>query len=155
MARKATGASAAQRASSRTKIVERHFPFSPDTRVGSALLLFVELCVARGASAQSKLFNFSSESGMNVAIQRLMSGILTLQPDLGAPEEYTLYSGRIGGLTAAKLLDASAELVNVWGGWVQGGTSWAPYLHPNILFADVPADVAFAQSCFEHLLPVR
>lgn len=91
---------------------------------------------------------------MNTVIQRLMSSILSLQPHLGAPAEYNLYSSRIGGLKASKLLGVLTKLVNVWGCWVQGGTSWAPYLCPNIIFKDVPADVAFAKSCFVHLLPL-
>ena len=38
---------------------------------------------------------------VNAAIQGLLSDALTLQPELGTPEECTVYSGRIGGLTAA------------------------------------------------------
>ena len=153
VARKATGASASQRAASRTRIVERQFPFVPDSRLGTALILFLELAMSRVSSAQASLFTFSSESDMTAAIQRLMSAVLSLQPEMGLPEEFTLYSGRIGGLTASKILGASAERVNVWGGWVQGGTSWAPYLRPNILFQDNPADLAFAKCCFGHLMP--
>ena len=155
VARKATGASASQRAVSRTKIVDRQFPFVPASRLGTALILFLELAMSRVSTAQSRLFTFSTESGMTAAIQRLMSAILLLQPEMGVPEEYTLYSGRIGGLTASKILGASPERVNVWGGWVQGGTSWAPYLRPNILFSEVPADLAFAMCCFDHLLPPK
>ena len=155
LARKATGASASQRAVSRTKIVERQFPFVPDSRLGTALILFLELAMSRVSTAQSRLFTFSSESGMTVAIQRLMSAVVLLQPEMGVPEEYTLYSGMIGGLTASKIMGASPERVNVWGGWVQGGTSWAPYLRPNILFKEVPVDLAFAKCCFDHLLPPK
>ena len=83
---------------SRTKIVERQFPFVPDSRLGTALILFLELAMSRVSTAQSRLFTFSTESGMTAAIQRLMSAVSLLQPEMGVPEEYTLYSGRIGGL---------------------------------------------------------
>ena len=53
---------------------------------------------------------------MNAALQRLLSAALVLQPGFGVPAEFTIYSGRIGGLTAAKLLGATAEMINVWGG---------------------------------------
>ena len=45
-----------------------------------------------------------------------------------------------------------AAVINVWGGWVQEGTSWAPYLRPDIHFADTPCDVLFAKTCFGHML---
>ena len=154
VARKATGCSAAERAASRTKIVERVFPFVKNSRVGLAILKFCEIAVARATSPQSPLFLLSTEADMNVALQRLLSAAFALQPGFGAPAEFTVYSGRIGGLTAAKMLGASPERINVWGGWVQGGTSWAPYLRPNIHFSDVACDVAFAKTCFGHMLPV-
>ena len=93
--------------------------------------------MARATTVQSPLFTFRTESDMNTALQRLLPAAFVMQPGFGAPEEFTVYSGRIGGLTATKLLGASPELINVWGGWVQGGTSWAPYLRPNIQFAHV------------------
>ena len=64
----------------------------------------------------------TTEAEMNTAIQSLLVPVLALQPGLGTPAEYTIYSGRIGGLTAAKLLGSTPELINMWGGWVQGGT---------------------------------
>ena len=79
---------------------------------------------------QSPLFAYASESDMNAAIQAVLGPVLSLQGTLGTPAEYTVYSGRIGGLTAAKLLGSTNELINVWGGWVQGGTSWVLHLHP-------------------------
>ena len=144
VARKATGSSAAQRAASRTKVVDRVFPFVPNSRVGLALVRFFELAVSRATTVQSPLFTFRTESDMNTALQRLLSAALLMQPGCGTPVEFTVYSGRIGGLTAAKLLGAAPERINLWGGWVQGGTSWAPYLRPDIHFADVPSHVAFA-----------
>ena len=154
VARKATGSSAAQRAESRTKIVRRQFAFSSGSIFERCLLRFFELSVKRVSSTESPLFSFSGESDMNASIQRVISAVLTLQPGFGTPEEYTIYSGRIGGLTAAKLVGATPELINQWGGWVQGGTSWAPYLRPDILFRDNPDDVAFVKSCFSQLLPL-
>ena len=118
------------------------------------IVKFFELAVARATSPQSPLFLLSTEPDMNCALQRLLVAAFALQPGSNASTEFTVYSGRIGGLTAAKLLGASAEQINVWGGWVQGGTSWAPYLRPDIHFANVPADVLFAKACFGHLLPV-
>ena len=154
VARKATGSSAKERAASRTKIDKRVFPFVQNSRVGLAIVKFFELAVARATSPQSPLFLLSTEPDMNCALQRLLVAAFALQPGSNASTEFTVYSGRIGGLTAAKLLGASAEQINVWGGWVQGGTSWAPYLRPDIHFANVPADVLFAKACFGHLLPV-
>ena len=46
---------------------------------------------------------------MNCALQRLLVAAFALQPGSNASTEFTVYSGRIGGLTAAKLLGASAE----------------------------------------------
>ena len=154
VARKATGSSAAQRAASRTKIVERAFPFVQNSRVGLAIVKFFELAVARATSPQSPLFFLSTETDMNTALQRLLVAALAMQPGSGVSTEFTVYSGRIGGLTAAKLLGASAEQINVWGEWFQEGTSWAPYLRPDIHFADVPSDIVFAKACFGHTLPI-
>ena len=102
--------------------------FAPGARLGLCLLLFFELIVALAASAQFPLFQFRAKLDMNMAIQLVLSAALSLQPDLGTPAEYNVYSGRIGGLMATKLIGASPELIIVWGAWVQGGTSWAPYL---------------------------
>ena len=103
---------------------------------------------------QSPLFAYASEAEINSATPAVLGPVLSLQPGLGTPAEYTVYSGRIGGLTAAKLLGSTPELINLWGGWVQGGTSWAPYLRPDILFKDNRADIDFAKAYFSHLLPV-
>ena len=153
-ARKATGSSAAQRALSRTKIVKRKWAFAEGPVFESCLLRFLEVSIPRMTATQSPLFAYTSESDMNTAIQAVLAPVLSLQVTLGTPAEYTVYSGRIGGLTAAKLLGSTNELINVWGGWVQGGTSWAPYLRPDIRFKDNRADVDFAKACFSHLLPV-
>ena len=96
---------------------------------------------------------YRENHGYHFATPCLLSAAFAMQPGSGVPAEFTIYSGRIGGLTAAKLLGASPERINVWGGWVQGGTSWAPNLCPDIHF-DVPCDVAFGKTCFGHLLPI-
>ena len=90
----------------------------------------------------------------NAAIQHLISAAPTLQPSLCKPEEYTTYSGPIGGLTAANLTGATPELINQWEGCVQGGTSLGPNLRPDILFKDSHDDIVFARACFDHLYPV-
>lgn len=152
--RKATGSSAAKRALSRTKIVKRKWSFAEGSVFESCLLRFLDVSIPRMTATKSPLFAYASESQMNTAIQTVLEPVLSMQQTFGSPAEYTVYSGRIGGLTAAKQLGSTNELINVWGGWVQGGTSWAPYLRPDILFKDNRADVNFAKACFSHLLPV-
>ena len=152
-ARKASGSSAAARARSRTLIVERAFAFDPESPLGTALVVFLRVLLARGKDLSSPLFSFSSEADMTLAVQDVMQIALSGSPEHGHKTEYTVYSGRIGGLTAALKLGSPMPTVNQWGGWVQGGTSWKSYMRPNILFDHVPADLAFARSCFSHLCP--
>ena len=51
-------------------------------------------------------------------------------PELVAVGECIVYSGCTVGLISATYLGAASEHLKVCGGWVQGGYSLTPHLHP-------------------------
>ena len=141
-ARKATGPSAAQCALSRTKIVKRTWAFREGYVFESCLLRFLEISVPRMTASQSPLFAYTSESEMNSAIQAVLAPVLSLQQGLGTPAEYTVCSGRIGGLTAGKYLVPLLSLL-MCGGAGSKGEPLGPPTSGRISFSRITVPILF------------